>query len=57
MTVTELIEILQQIKNPNESKVMVNDTAAGYRDIEYVENTLDLGINYIICTKRPKKGK
>lgn len=53
MTVTELIEMLQQLDNPDEKRIMVNDTAAGFRDIAGIEDAL--GYQYIIHTERPKR--
>lgn len=55
MTVSELLEILQSIDNPEKARVMVQDTAGGYRDIDYVEDSLDLGKNFIIHTMKQQK--
>jgi len=53
MKVAELIEILQQLDE--EKNIVIDDTAAGFRDITNVEDAL--GYQYIIRTERPKKGK
>jgi len=47
MKVSELIEILKTIDN-QDAKVMVHDSSAGHREIEYVEDALDRGVTYII---------
>ncbi|MGH0496427.1 hypothetical protein [Bacillus wiedmannii] len=53
MTVAELIEILQTIENPEKKTIIVQDTAAGNRKIDYVEDTLYPGI--MSCVIRTKK--
>jgi hypothetical protein len=53
MTVSELIKILQQIESPEEVKILVNDTAAGYRDIDEVG--FNLSGMLIVKTKKPGK--
>lgn len=58
MTVSELIEILKTIENPREAKILFRDSAAGNREIEGVENVMDM--YYVIhgkTTKRRKTGR
>lgn len=51
MKVKELIEILSTIEN-QEAVIMVSDTAAGQRNVDFVEDVLDHGIVYVINTKK-----
>jgi hypothetical protein len=55
MTVSELIEILQTIESPEKARIMVQDTAGGFRDIDYVEDSLDIGKTFIIHTMKQQK--
>lgn len=51
MKVHELIEILSKLDQ--NKKILTKDTAAGFRDVDHIEDSL--GVNYILHTKKPKK--
>lgn len=57
MTVRELIEILNEVQD-QDAKIMVNDTAAGYRNIKNIIETADdeKVYHYMINTTKSKKG-
>ncbi|MGG3280433.1 hypothetical protein [Paenibacillus solani] len=56
MTVAELIEILKTIEHPEKATILINDTAAGFREIDYIEDILESG-QYVIKTKKLKRSK
>ncbi|WP_394900072.1 hypothetical protein [Clostridium butyricum] len=57
MTVRELIDILNEVRD-QDAKIMVKDTAAGFRNIKNITETGDdeKVYNYIINTTKSKKG-
>ena len=54
MKVKELVDILKTISN-QDAKIMVQDTAAGFRDIDIIEDVLNHQKVYVIHTKRKKR--
>jgi len=56
MIVKDLIDFLNTIEKPEEATIMIKDTAAGYREFDFIEDDLNSD-EYIIHTKKPKKGK
>lgn len=54
--VLELIKALKTIDDPETATILINDTAAGFREIKYIEDGFDNG-HYVVYIKKPKGHK